>query len=407
MSSFVHFIAAAGSGITPPSPGAYSLLDTLSATAYPFQTFGTICISRDGYTVFATGYNVGALGVWVWRWNGTNWPNLQILAISTPSDFPISATSHVSDHTLTCNEDGSRVYLGINAAVSNKGVAYVFEETSPDTWAQIQRITNPTGTADYFGWALACDLPGDRIAIGAPAWFDGTYRGKVHIYLLSGGSYSLEQTITSTYVYNTGGTGLGHFVALSGDGSVLATGDDDYEPTFIGSGAVETHTRSGTTWSYEDRRYPVVDDAPDYEFSGAASRGCRITEDGSTIYLIAEIYNNIAKYTRSGGVLVFGGLLKEYGTTYAPRKPMGASADGQVFVVGNWTNTNSVTEDGQVDRWEGEAYVSTILDSTPANSDHMGFGVDVSADGAIVVWTIPQLSSSTPGPGDRVYMKVY
>ena len=86
---------------------------------------------------------------------------------------------------------------------------------------------------------------------------------------------------------------------------------------------------------------------------------------------------------------------------------MGASADGQVFVVGNWTNTNSVTEDGQVDRWEGEAYVSTILDSTPANSDHMGFGVDVSADGAIVVWTIPQLSSSTPGPGDRVYMKVY
>jgi len=106
--SVVNFITAASGGVTPPSPGLNSLVDEMGdLAATPFLSGSPICISRDGSTVFAFGYNLSTPGVWVWRWNGTNWPNLQILTFSTSGDF---TGWLIADQrrflTIDCNDDG-------------------------------------------------------------------------------------------------------------------------------------------------------------------------------------------------------------------------------------------------------------------------------------------------------------
>lgn len=415
MSSFVHFIAASGSGITPPSPGAYSLLDTLSATAYPFQTYGPICISRDGYTVFALGNDNGQLGVWVWRWNGTAWPNLQILHLSTSGDAAGMTPS--TDGRLITNEDGSAVLLGIRSAASNKGVVYVFTEASPNTWSEFQRIPNPDAQVSYFGHGIASDLTTNRFVVGAPYHDDGATDGfgnplwgKLYFYVLSGGSYTAEDTITATKpVYGGGGGGLGDFVSMDGNGALVVAGDNDYTDSFLGVGTMDSYTRSGSAWSFVDRRAPVDDDI---NYSLISSRARMLTEDGSALYAQSDLYDTIAHYTISGGVFTFQSMLVgplAIPDAYGPLKYMGMSEDGGFFAVGTYVYDGTNTNQGRVDRWVSGAYSSSEVatGSGLGTSYEMGRGADLSADGSIAVWTIPQQSGSPTGIGDRVYAKVY
>lgn len=413
MSCFVPYIAAAAAGITPPSPGPVSLYDEISVTAYPFQAYGPICISRDGYTVFALGNDNGQLGVWVWRWNGTAWPNLQILHLSTSGDA--AGMTPAFDGRLITNEDGSTVLLGIRSAASNKGVVYVFTESSPDTWSELQRIPNPDAKASYFGHGLASDLTSSRFVVGAPYHDDGATDGfgnplwgKLYFYVLSGGSYTVEDTVTATKpVYGGGGGGLGDFVSMDGAGALVVAGDNDYTDSFLGVGTMDSYTRSGAAWSFVDRRAPVDDDI---NYSVISSRARMLTDDGSAIYVQSDLYDTIAHYTISGGVFTFQSMLVgPLGVSYMPLKYMGMSADGGYFAVGTYGYTNTYASQGRVDRWVSGAYSSSEVATVPqlGSSYEMGRGTDLSADGSIVVWTVPQQPSSPTGIGDRVYMKVY
>ena len=104
---------------------------------------------------------------------------------------------------------------------------YVFTESSPDTWSELQRIPNPDAKASLrFGHGLASDLTSSRFVVGAPYHDDGATDGfgnplwgKLYFYVLSGGSYTVEDTVTATKpVYGGGGGGLGDFVSMDGAG---------------------------------------------------------------------------------------------------------------------------------------------------------------------------------------------
>lgn len=414
--TFINFIAAAGGGgVTPPSPGSVSLFDTISATAYPFATYGPICVSRDGYTVFALGNDNGQLGVWVWRWNGTAWPNLQILHLSTSSDA--TGMTPYQDSMLRCNEDGSKAFLAIRSASSGVGVVYVFHESAADTWAELQRIPNPTGTADFFGYSIACDDSGDRFVVGAASYNPGTFDGlgnpvygRLYFYHLSG-TYTAETTLDATHgAWSGAAPGLGDFVGMSGDGTVVVSGDNDFSDSFAGVGNLESFVRSGSIWSQVDRVSPV-DDVPGASYS-LIGKGVRLTENGSDVYAVSDLYDRVVRYSISAGVMSYsdvyvGPLDTDFTKSYSNYKHMGMSDDGAVFQIGLPEFDDTNTDQGRVSRWESGAYVSSETYSPAGDFHNTGRCVDLSADGSIAVWTVAQVGGGGSGPGNRVYMKVY
>lgn len=419
--SFVNFLAAAATGVTPPPAGLVSLIDTISATTYPFQNYGPVALSRDGYTAFAIGNDAGVMALWVWRWNGTNWPNLQVVRITTTTDDDgIGSGSPAYIYCrLRANNDGSKVFLSIFNADSNKGVVYVYSETTTNTWSVLQRIANPTGTADAFGYSLACDDSGDRFVVGAPFYDPGTFdgsgnpqRGKLYWYVLSAGSYSVEDSHVATHG-DIGGSGLGVFAAMSGDGFTTVSGDNDYDDSFIGVGNLESYTRSGSSWSFGNR-VGVAIDALDNYFS-QASLGIRLTSDGSSVYVPADVYDRIVVYSISGGTMTYDTthvgpldftITGDFDDCYSTPKFMGMSDDGAIFEVGDHTYDGSVLNGGRVSRWVSGAYTSAQTVSPVINFDLSGAGVDLSADGSIVLWSAPNTSAVGFG-ADRIFAKVY
>ncbi len=414
--TFINFIAAAGGGgVTPPSPGSVSLFDTISVTAYPFATYGPICVSRDGYTVFALGNDNGQLGVWVWRWNGSAWPNLQILHLSTSGDA--TGMTPYLDSMLRCNEDGSKVFLAIRSASSSVGVVYVFHESATDTWAELQRIPNPTGTADFFGCSIACDDSGDRFVVGAANYDTGTFDsffnpiyGRLYFYHLSG-TYTIETTLDATHgVWLGAPPGLGDFVAMSGDGTVVVSGDSDFTDTFVGIGNLESFTRSGSTWTQVDRVAPA-DDVPGNLYS-RVGKGVRLTADGSDVYAVSDLYDRVVRYSISAGAMTYsdvyvGPLDADTAKAFSVYKHMGMSDDGTIFQIGMPEFDGTHTDQGRVSRWESRAYASSETYSPAGVGQNAGRCVDLSAGGSIAVWTVAQVAGGASGPGDRVYAKVY
>lgn len=407
---FVEFIAAVVGG-GPPSAGDYDLIDTISATAKPFVDAGPIVISRDGSTVFAVGLNGSALGIWVWRWNGTNWPNLQVIALGTPGDF--TAATQMPQMALACTEDGGRVVLGLRNAVSDDGRVYVFDETSADTWTQYQRIAPPSsGAADNFGAAVDITNDGSRIVVGEPGYFDGVQAfGRAHVYLDSGSTFSLEATMTDASENGFGSLGQG--VRISGAGGVVAIGNPGvFSPGFAGLGAIETWTRSGTTWTFEARQYPTEDD-PMVGFARAGALMC-MDEDGTHI-LSADwlgLTLDSVHYKRVGGALAFQSIVYGLGISGSPSgiytAGMAMAGDGSTAVLGDYLYS---TSRGRIRRWTGPtswALGSNIDSASPTNNQQHGRGVSTTRDGSIVVWSeCPTSANASTSLGDRCYAKVY
>lgn len=405
---FVEFIAVAAGGISPPSPGTYNLLDEISPTAKPFVGCGPICISRDGSTVFAVGIDASGIGVWAWRWNGTNWPNLQIIRIGTSGDHSGTDASYA---TLVCSLDGSRMFLGLRLAVSGDGVVYAFEESSADTWTQMQRIApSASGNVGAFGYSIDCDNAGARLIVGEPsiALGDGSY-GQACVYLESGGTFSLEQKLENTAwsFFNGFLTGLGSAALISGDGAVAVLGNaGDLSPGFVGFGAFESWTRSGTVWTFEDRQYPPDDDGSLGYFGDQTTA---IDEAGVKMLSASfQTHDAAVYYTRSGGAWTYQSTTSGLGGS-SPSFGAGAlqmSEDGAVAVYGDFEYDSAK---GRIERWDAAwALDEYISPTSPTVNQRHGRGVDISGDGTIVVWTHgtnPPDASATPG--DRVYAKVY
>lgn len=101
---------------------------------------------------------------------------------------------------------------------------------------------------DNFGAAVA--ISGDTVAIGSPG--DDVYRGSVYVFVRSGTNWALQQKLTVSDAHPV--DEFGYSVALNGNLLVAGAPDDAIIASRQGSAYV--FTRSGTTWTQQQKIYP-------------------------------------------------------------------------------------------------------------------------------------------------------
>jgi hypothetical protein len=274
---------------------------------------------------------------------------------------------------------------GDNDGGTDSGSAYVFTRSSDGTWTEQAKLTASDAAADdYFGTSVS--VSGDTAVIGAE-WDDdgGTNSGSAYVFTRSGTTWTEQQKLTASdaAAYDSFGTS----VSVSGDTAVIgAYGDDDGGSR---SGSTYVFTRSGTTWT-QQAKLTASDAAADDYF------GTSVSVSGDTAVIGA--YWDDDGGTSSGSAYVF----TRSGTTWTEQQKLTASdavaydyfgysvsVSGDTAVIGAYYDDDGGSA-------SGSAYVFTrSLDGTwtqqqkltasdAAAGDYFGYSVSVSGDTALI-----------------------
>lgn len=213
----------------------------------------SVAISGDG-TRLAVAYPQNAVGgsgaaaaaVYVYLRTGTSWAQETTLAHSgaSISNFGVS---------MSMDTTGTRLAVGAsiewNSGVTDyTGFVYIFRRTGT-SWTQEYKYNNAGyGVADYFGFCVAIDSTGTRVAVGAHRWDQwNSDTGRVAIFIRTNTNWANEANLSTPS--NNGDIYFGMSLAINGDCSILAVGVTGG----VSGAAAYLFRRTGTNWAQTDR----------------------------------------------------------------------------------------------------------------------------------------------------------
>jgi hypothetical protein len=136
------------------------------------------------------------------------------------------------------------------------------------TYSQQGSFAGPSDS--FFGYSVAIDA--NTALVGA--WNDNAMAGAVYVYVRSGTTWSLQQTLTAAD--GAAGDEFGYAVALSGNEALVGAAVKDN-----GQGYVYAFARSGTTWALQ-QEFTETTGAPNDCF------GCSLALSASTAVIGAD-----------------------------------------------------------------------------------------------------------------------
>lgn len=142
-------------------------------------------------------------------------------------------------------------FATVNTSTSTANVNIFYNGGSGLNWTLQQTITNISTIG--FGFSLSFNDAGDYLAIGAPQ--ETSSKGAVYIYTRTGTTWSLQQKITASDGLSN--DSFGSPVSIDGNANYLivgATGEDS--SGFSNNGAVYVFLRSGSVWSQTQKVLP-------------------------------------------------------------------------------------------------------------------------------------------------------
>jgi hypothetical protein len=235
----------------------------------------------------------------------------------------------------------------------DSGSAYVFIRTGT-IWTQQAKLLASDGQAgDSFGSSVS--LSGDTAFIGAQ-WDDdnGVDSGSVYVFTRSGTTWTQQQKLLAPD--GAAGDMFGWWVDLDSDTVLIAAKWDDDNGD--GSGSAYVFTRTGTTWAFQQKLL-ASDGAPIDRF------GVDVALDGDTAFIAACYDDDMG--TDSGSVYVF----TRTGNTWTEQQKLTASdgsagdsfggcagtisLDGDTAIIGAWLDKDNGYQ-------SGSAYVFTRTD---------------------------------------------
>ena len=168
-----------------------------------------------------------------------------------------------------CPLTGTTMVIGAIKALggSGRGRVYVFTG-SGGSWSLQQTISPATGSCSTFGTSVA--VYGDYLVVGAPT----LVRGEVHIYKRTGVVWAEQALLT-----DAAGARFGSTVGI--DKNTVLVGDP-----MVGAGAygqISAYYRAGTTWTLVGRKYSTPTGNSEY----MTQQGVAALGDGVPTYMAA------------------------------------------------------------------------------------------------------------------------
>jgi hypothetical protein len=190
---------------------------------------------------------------------------------------------------------GDTAVVGAFRKAADRGAAYVFTRTA-GVWTQQQKLTAPdSAEADFFGVSTAVD--GDTAVVGA--FGKEIAQGAAYVYVRDGaGVWTMQQKLVAADAAD--GDSFGDSVAIAGDTIVVGADFENHAvPEDAYQGAAYVFTRSGSTWTQQQKLVAPDPEADDYF-------GVSVSLEGDAVLVGAygKDFSRGAAYvfTRSGGV---------------------------------------------------------------------------------------------------------
>jgi len=354
--------------------------------------FGTVAISGDGNTaivgasreVTGTSYSGAAH---IFTRSGTTWTKQQKIRLTDGIPYFYDRFGF----SVAISGDGNTAIVGSyrqGEDAFDSGAAYIFTR-SGTTWTQQQKIRAADKQQyDHFGWSVSISSDGNTAIVGAPdedTW--GTDTGAAYIFTRSGTTWSQQRKIQSSdiqqYDY------FGYSVSISSDGNTAIVGAVDEDTGGDNAGAAYIFTRSGTTWSKQQKIQ-----ASDKEVNDLFGHSVAISPDGNSA-IVAAIYEGTSGTQKAGAAYIF----TRSGTTWTQQAKIQASDREQNEWFG-WSV--SMSGDGNTalvgagSYYTRPAYIFTrsgttwteqdkIQPSGQQDQDFFGRSVSISSDGNIAL----------------------
>jgi len=235
----------------------------------------------------------------------------------------------------------------------DQGAAYVFKR-SGSTWSQQQKLTASDGAAgDGFGVSVAVD--GDTLIVGAYAADAGTEpedadRGAAYVFTRSGNTWTEQQRLLPND--GLGGDLFGFAVAVNADTAFVGAPLND--TAALDAGAAYVFTRSNVTWTQEQKL--LASDRAEEDSFGAA-----IAVEADTAVL-ASLRDDVSTNINQGSAYVF----TRTNSTWSQQQQLTAS-DGtandqfgvSVGLSGNSIIVGANFKDNGANLAQGAAYIFT------------------------------------------------
>lgn len=155
------------------------------------------------------------------------------------------------------NSDATIALIGAclkdEGGLIDRGVVYYYTR-SGTTWTyQSKILINDLNINSYFGAGIALNNTGDYALIGAYGKDEGGIlaRGVVYIYTRSGSTWTYQNKILAPDAQP--GDYFGRSVAINKDATIALIGAYNRSEAGVNCGAVYHFTRSGSIWSYQNK----------------------------------------------------------------------------------------------------------------------------------------------------------
>ena len=183
-----------------------------------------------------------------------------------------------------------------DTGATDAGAAYIFKKSGSSWSQQVMLKANDPQGSDHFGQSVAIDYDGNTAAVGAYMEDTGVAdAGSVYIYTRSGTTWSQQQKIQTADRHAQ--DYFGFDVYLSDDGNTLVASACSDDEGGTDAGAAYIYSRTGTTWT--QRLKFTASDAQGYDYFG---QSVCVSGDGKTV--ISGAYYEDTGGTNSGAAYI-------------------------------------------------------------------------------------------------------
>ena len=296
----------------------------------------------------------------------------KVTASDGVADDEFGGTPYESSGGPSVAIDGNVAVVAASYKGGANGAVYVFTR-SGSSWTQLQAITPPAAIGSNARFGYSVGISGDTIVVGAPF----TSTGAAAVYVLSGGTYALQQVLTASGAL--AGEQFGCSVAISGNSVAIGARYDDRNTA---GGAAYVFTRSGTTWS-QQQRLKGSDQAASDDFGTSVSIDADTLVVGA-IFKPANAPTGAAYvYTRSGSTWSFQQKLVASDAASLDQFSRSISLLGNRVVIGAPQNQVTLYNQGAAYVFDrtGSTWSQTarLLASDAASDDQFGYAVALGA----------------------------